>query len=185
MIPHGCHIYSKASDMVQSTMCEYPHSDHALPHCKCVLQCCADCQCIDLPDQETNNQYSETTPSIWFHSYHTIACCPAHVIFPFIDKKICCIWKQESSSDSSTKIYNRKELVVMETKISGFRTSFYIPAIQNLAFHLPHARILGANHRVEMRRTAFKQRELFQDVICRLDYTERVVAIYAHKIQSE
>ena len=34
-------------------MCAYPQSDHALPHCKCALQCCADCPCINFPDQET------------------------------------------------------------------------------------------------------------------------------------
>ena len=36
-----------------------------------------------------------------------------------------------------------------------------------------------------MRRAAFKRRELFQDVICRCDYSERVVARFANKIQSE
>ena len=36
-----------------------------------------------------------------------------------------------------------------------------------------------------MRRTAFKQRELFQDVLCCCDYAERVVAKFANKIQSE
>ena len=25
--------------------------DYALPHWKCVLQCCADCLCINIPDQ--------------------------------------------------------------------------------------------------------------------------------------
>ena len=52
---------------------------------------------------------------------------------------------------------------MMETTIYDFHTSFYIPAIQKLAFHLPHVRILGTNQCGEMRRTAFKQRELFQD----------------------
>ena len=50
-LPHGCHIYAKASDMEKATMCAYPHSDHALPHRKRVLQCCANCECINLPDQ--------------------------------------------------------------------------------------------------------------------------------------
>ena len=36
-----------------------------------------------------------------------------------------------------------------------------------------------------MLRTAFKRRELFQDVICRRDYAERVVARFSNKIQSE
>ena len=54
---HGCHIYSKASDMAQTTMCAYPHSDHALPQHKYVLRCCNDFTYINLPDQETDNQH--------------------------------------------------------------------------------------------------------------------------------
>ena len=59
---------------------------------------------------------------------------------------------------------------MMETTISGFHTSFYIRAIQNLAFHLPHVGILGTNHCGEMQRTEFKRRDLFQDVLFRFDY---------------
>ena len=72
-----------------------------------------------------------------------------------------------------------------ETRISDFHTSFYIPAIQNLAFHLPHVCIIGTNHYGEMRRTAFKRRELFQDVLCRSDYAERLVARFTYQIQLE
>ena len=36
-----------------------------------------------------------------------------------------------------------------------------------------------------MRRTAFKRRELFQDILCRRDYDERVVASFANQIKSE
>ena len=46
-------------------------------------------------------------------------------------------------------------------------------------------RILGTNHCGELQRTAFKQRELFQDVLCRRDYAERVVASVANQIQSK
>ena len=74
---------------------------------------------------------------------------------------------------------------MMEKTIFDFHTKFYIPAIQNLVFHLPHVRILGTNHCGEIRRTAFKRRELFQDVLCRHDYTERVVASFFDQIQSE
>ena len=93
--------------------------------------------------------------------------------------------EQESLPDKSTKIYTRKELVIMETTISDFNTSFYIPTIQKLAYHLPHVRILGTNHCGEMRRTAFKRHELLQYVLCRRDYAERVVASFANQIQSE
>ena len=81
------------------------------------------------------------------------------------------------------KIYTRKEIVMTETTISDFHTSFYIPAIQKLAFHLPSVRILGTNHCVELRLTAFKRRELFQYVLCLRDYAERVVASFSHKTQ--
>ena len=74
---------------------------------------------------------------------------------------------------------------MMETSISDFHTSFYIPAIHKLAFHLPHVRILGTNYCGELRHTAFKRRELFQDVLCRRDYAERLVASFANQIQSE
>ena len=184
-MPHGRHIYSNASDMAQATMCTYPESDHALPHWKCVLRCCANCLCINLPDQETDNQNSRTIPSIRFHSYHTIARCTDHGRIPLKDKKICYMCKQESLPYESTKIYTRKEIVIMETTIYYFRTSFYISAIQKLSFHLPHVYILGTNHCGKMKHTAFKRRELFQDILCRRDYYERVVAIFAHQIQSE
>ena len=72
---------------------------------------------------------------------------------------------------------------MMDTTIYYSNISFYIPAIQNLAFHLPHVRILGTNHCGEMRRTAFKRRELFQDFIFRCDYAERVVVSFSHQIQ--
>ena len=72
---------------------------------------------------------------------------------------------------------------MMETKIYEFHIRCYIPAIQMLAFQLPHVRILGTNHCGEMRRTAFKRRELFQYFICRRDYAERLVARFSNKIQ--
>ena len=73
---------------------------------------------------------------------------------------------------------------MMEKTISDFITSFYIPAIQKLAFHLPHVRILGKHYCGAMRRTAFKRRVLFQDVLCCRDYADRVVASFANQIKS-
>ena len=59
-------------------MCEYPHSDHELPHWKCVLRCCEKFPGINIPDQETYDQYSNTIPSIRFHIYHLIVRCTTH-----------------------------------------------------------------------------------------------------------
>ena len=73
----------------------------------------------------------------------------------------------------------------METKIYDYHTNFYIPAIQRSAFHLPHVRILGTNHCGELQLTAFKRCEYFQDVLCRCDYDEKMIAYFVHQIQSE
>ena len=126
----------------------------------------------------TKKKNEETTPSIRFHVYHIIGRCTAHGRIPLKDKKICYMCEQQYLPDSSTKIYTRNELVVMETTISYFHTSFYIPAIQKLSSHLPHVRIIGTNHCGKLRCTAFKQRELLQYVLCRRDYAERVEASF-------
>ena len=70
-------------------------------------------------------------------------------------------------------------------KNSDFRTSFYIPATQKLALHLPNERIIVKNHCGTMQCTALKRRELFQDVLFCRDYYEKVVTIFARQIQPE
>ena len=115
-MPHGSHIYAKASDMANATMCTYSQSKHALTHWKCVLRCCPDCPCINIPYQETTKKHDKNTPSIRFHIYHIIG-------ISLKDKNICSMCKQKFSPDKSTKIYTRKKLVMMETTISDFNTS--------------------------------------------------------------
>ena len=73
----------------------------------------------------------------------------------------------------------------METTISNFYTSFYITAIHKLVFHISHVQILGTNHCGDSSKNAFKCRESFQDVLCRCDYDEGVVASFANQIQSK
>ena len=74
---------------------------------------------------------------------------------------------------------------MMETIISNFHTSFYIPEIQKLAFHIPHEQILGTNHCGDFLQNAFIRRKSFQNVLYSRDYAEMVVAGFAHQIQSE
>ena len=86
------------------------HTNMNLTQLKCVLRYCTNCPCIDITGQESDRHNSNTSTSICFNIYHLI----------------------------KTKIYTRKELVMMETSIADFHKSFYIPAIKKLAFHLPH-----------------------------------------------
>ena len=86
---HGCHIYAKAYDMAKAKMCAYSQSDHTLPQYKCVLRYCSKCPSINIPDQETDDQYTNTSPSIIFHICHLIVGCTKHGRLPSTDKKMC------------------------------------------------------------------------------------------------
>ena len=94
VIPHGHHIYAKASDMPKAKMSAYNQSDHSLPYWKCVLRCCSDFPCINISDQDTDNHNSDITPSFRFHIYHIIARCTAHGRISMEDNKICFMCKQ-------------------------------------------------------------------------------------------
>ena len=87
-MPHGRHIYAKAYYMAKEKMCAYSQSNNVLPHWKYVLRCCSRFPRITIPDQETDDQYPDTSPSIRFHIYHLIARCKKHGRLPLTDKKI-------------------------------------------------------------------------------------------------
>ena len=72
---------------------------------------------------------------------------------------------------------------MMETTISNFHTSFFIPAIQKLAFCIPHVQILGTNRCGDSRRNAVKRRKSFQNMLYQRDYDDRIVASFANQIQ--
>ena len=98
-MPHGSHIYAKAYYMLKATICEYTQSDYVLPHYKCVLRCCSKCPSINLPDQETYDEY---------HIYHLIARCTTHGRLMLNDKKLFCKYKQDYVLEQSTKYTQEK-----------------------------------------------------------------------------
>ena len=164
-------------------MCTYPKPDHALTHWKCALRCCADCPCINLPNQDTDNNMNKQHPQFGFTCITSL-----HIVLIMVEFH----WKtRKSVTCVNTKIHQKNLENIHQKRASDdgnnnfwFIASFYKPAIQKLEFHLPHERILGTNHCGEMRRTAFKRRELFQDVLCHCDYAERVVSSFANQIQT-
>ena len=74
-MPHGRHIYAKSYDMTKSIMFVYPQSDHVLPHWKCVYRCYTKFTSVTIPEQETDDKYSDTRTSIEFQIYHLIERC--------------------------------------------------------------------------------------------------------------
>ena len=71
-MPQGRHICAKASDVVKVRMCIYLQSDHAIPHWKCILWCCAECPHINLIYQETDKKHKRNNPlnTVSNLSYH-------------------------------------------------------------------------------------------------------------------
>ena len=88
---HGCLIYATEADMGMATMCAYPSSQHAFPHCKCGLHCCANFPPIGILYQESDRHRYNTSPSIHFHIYHLIARFTVHGRLPLDEKKIFCL----------------------------------------------------------------------------------------------
>ena len=121
---HSCHmgiIFSKKYMIWKSKKCVHTHSQIMCDHTGNVYcDFFSKCPSINLPDQETDDQYPGTIPSISFHIYHLIARCKKHGRLPLTDKKICCMFKHDTASGKSTNIYTRKYLVMMETTISNF-----------------------------------------------------------------
>ena len=107
-MPNVRHIYAKAYYIAKEKMCAYSQSDHALPHWRYVLRYCAKCPSINIPDQETDDQYPDTSPSIRFNIYHLIARCKKHGRLPLTDKICFCKCQQDTDSVQPTKIYTRK-----------------------------------------------------------------------------
>ena len=80
-----------------------------------------------------------------------------HVSRPLDEREIFRLCFQGPDTVTLAKLYAIKDLVMMETHIAGFHTSFYIPAIQNLAFRLPRVHIIGTNHCGNTRRESFNR----------------------------
>ena len=78
VMTHGRHIYAKASDMAKATMFAYPQSDHALAHWKYIIRCCEKCPSVNLPYQEIDDKYTNTSTSTSFYIYHLIERCLTH-----------------------------------------------------------------------------------------------------------
>ena len=68
----------------------------------------AKCPNINLSDQETDDQYSDTSESIRFHIYHLIARFTTHGRLPLNDKKSFRKCRQDSASENPQKYKLKK-----------------------------------------------------------------------------
>ena len=76
-MPNDKFILKRASDTAMSKMCVYKSSKYALPHCKCVLCCCAKCPCIYLPSPKSDQKNSMLVQQYFFmciNKLHVVMC---------------------------------------------------------------------------------------------------------------
>ena len=105
-------------------MCVYPSSNYALSHWKCVLHCCAQFTCIDLPSTESDQHNSNAIRKIRFHVYQQMAHCTMDDGYPFNEKIQCQLYEAYTDKIVAAKNYTRKELVMMESSIVDFHHQF-------------------------------------------------------------
>ena len=78
---HSCHmgVISMSKHLIwKSQQCVIIHSQIIHYNTGNVYSYRAKCPSVNLPDQETDDQYSNTRHSIRFHIYHIIACCTTY-----------------------------------------------------------------------------------------------------------
>ena len=156
-MPNGNNMSKTAYNIEMATMCVYTSSKYALPHFKCVLRCCAQCSWIGIPSPESDHHNSNFIPIICFCVYQHIEHCTVYDRRPFNEKKQFQLCEAYAYSIVTEKLYTIKYIFMMESSIVDFHQDLYIPAIQKLAFHLPHVHIIGTHHCGNMRREAFKR----------------------------
>ena len=116
------------------TRCVYPPFKSVLPHWKFVLHCCANFPRIDLPSQKLDQHHSKTCPMIHCYVNHFIELCSVHGILPPGQNKILACICVMLILCHLKKIYTKKQLVMTETSIADFLTSFCIPEIKSQCF---------------------------------------------------
>ena len=85
----------------------------------------------------------------------------------------------------SVKIITGKDFLLFNENVNTFHVKYYHPAIEKLAYHMPHVCILGTNHVGKTRREAVERGHCDCDVKLRCDYAERLTAALMHHIQSQ
>eukprot|EP00957_Ditylum_brightwellii_P081621 6209078-Ditylum_brightwellii.AAC.1 len=83
------------------------------------------------------------------------------------------------------KFHKRKELVLFDESVSSFHQLYYKPAIEKLAYHLPHMQIVGTKHIGSARRDAMLRCNEKKDIKVWCDFADRFVAEFATEIQSK
>ena len=145
--------------------------------------CFSQCQCIYLPNPESDYHNSNVSPTIFFRLYYLIARCIVHYRRPFNEKRQCKFYDAYISYKVNAKLYQIKDIFIMETLPVDFYQQLYKPSIQKIALHLPQIHRIETNYCSNLHQDDFKHCAAYHDILCFQYYEERVVSSFAHQIQ--
>ena len=135
-------IRSHAKDAAFSDMCDFPDKNIKLTKWPYVLNCCSECPDVFVSDAEVNSEEYSGLLFIHFCHYKTISYCYVNKhIFPDHGKTYP-LWMNLESVDKGN-VTTRKIPVLKSCSILDFRSEYYNPSIEKMAFRFPHFTYLG------------------------------------------
>jgi hypothetical protein len=179
----GSRWHEKPADALCAVMCP-PVIDN-LRHFKCALRRCPNCPKYPIPVVESDT--SDDAPEIKFHVYEKFTKCSKHGLLE-TNSKTCAICEQQVPILQSTNyrkgnVRTRKALGSRRRSIGKFMTEFYLPALEQFAYHLETVLLLSQMLTGKARQNAFIR--LAWTVLTRRDYAERLNAKFNLEIQSD
>ena len=181
--PQGFPLHRKASQAAFSTMCSFTVENIDILHWHCVLKCCENCSMLVTPNEEVS--ISIQVPPIKFHVYKNVYRCSVCGQLPFDVGEICMTCRNKNEQSMIEHVYKRKELVLLTESVSNFHQNYCKPAIEKLAYHSAHVKILGTTHIGLTRRETLSMRHEKKDIKVQHDFADRLVAAFLTEIQSE
>jgi hypothetical protein len=141
-------------------------------HWACVMRKCMSCPSYKLHDIESQDDHD--SPSICFHKYVKGTKCTLQNILA-VKSRVCELCDTFAEGQKKGKICSRNYLTLLNRPIRSFVTKYYLPALEEYAYHLPHVRILGSKVCGKM------QNEWFRKLV----YIIRTIRDFAEALQME
>jgi hypothetical protein len=132
-------LHERPRHALNEIMCS-PNQDVGLHHWKCVLRRCDKCPSYKIHDIESQDDHD--APTIRFHRYLNTTKCSIHGILP-LRSKICTECEELPEGSKRGRIGTRSYLTLLKRTIGDFMNEYYLPALEEYAYHLSHVKILG------------------------------------------
>jgi hypothetical protein len=188
MLPDGTARHATTRDAMCSILCK-PVGDTTMHRLKCVCSHCAACPVFKIPKAERRDDTDG--PYIPFHAFKPVTRCSRHVhegVLPTRATK--CSWCEHPGFKEKNKgrVSTKTELVKYNLPIAKFMREYYIPTLQEYAYHFTLVKLLGKGPGScgEMRMQHFLDSRGDGSCITEIhDFAERVDVVMAGAIQAD